>query len=69
MRVREPIKGLVPEEFQVIEGDKRKPFRLNPEIVVEATDWERLARHPDSGVRDLAAQAQKKKARSALVAT
>ena len=68
-RVREPFKGLVPEGFQVIEGDKRKQFRLNPEIVVEATDWERLARHPDSGIRNIAAQAQKKKARGAVVET
>jgi len=63
-RVREPFKGLVPVGFQVIEGDGRKQFRLNPQIVTVATEWQRLAKHPDPTIRNIAVQALKRRARS-----
>jgi len=62
-RVREPFKGLVPERFAVLEGDRRKQFRLNPAIVVERVNWEEMAKHPHAAIRNVAAQALKRTGR------
>ena len=59
-RVRETFEGLVPEGFEVIEGDRRGGFRLNPEIEVEAVDWGGLEGHPDPGVRRIAGERRKR---------
>ncbi len=64
-RVRDAFKGVVPEGFVVIEADRRKQFRLNPEIVVDTVSWERLGKHPDPTVRKIAMQAAKGEAREA----
>ncbi len=55
-RLREPFEGLVPDDFQVLEFDRRQRFRWNPLVVVERIDWEVLAVHSDAPVRKLAAE-------------
>jgi len=45
----------------VIEGDRRNQFRLNPEIVVEATIWETSAKHPHEAVPNIHAPGVKRK--------
>jgi DNA-binding response OmpR family regulator len=63
-RVREAFDGLVPEDFEVIEGDRRGQFRLNPAIVVEPVAWDALLSHPDVEVRKIAAEMRKKDKRA-----
>ena len=48
-RVREAFEGVVPEGFDVIEGDKRGNFRLDPRVVGRV-EWGKLEGHPDPGV-------------------
>jgi DNA-binding response OmpR family regulator len=55
-RVRQAFAGLVPEGFQVIEGDRRGQFRLHPDVVIERVDWEALAKHPDAAVKKVATE-------------
>jgi hypothetical protein len=62
-RVRQAFVGLVPEGFQVIEGDRRGQFRLHPDVVVERVDWEALSRHPDAAVKKLAVEHLSKQAK------
>jgi hypothetical protein len=61
--VRQAFVGLVPEGFQVIEGDRRGQFRLHPDVVVERVDWEALSRHPDAAVKKLAVEHLSKQAK------
>ncbi len=53
-RVRSTFKDLVPEGFKLIEGDRRRSFRLNPGVVVERVEWEVLAEHSNELVRKIA---------------
>jgi hypothetical protein len=59
--IREAFDGLVPEDFEVIEGDRRGNVRLNPQIVVEPVLWDALAQHPDPGVARVAMEQQKRR--------
>ena len=49
-QLRQTFEGLVPPDFEVLQGDRRGNFRLNPAVVVEAVDFDALAEHPDPGV-------------------
>jgi len=53
-RIRAAFQGLVPEGFEIIEGDGNGSFRLNPAIVVESLDWVALGKHGYDGVREMA---------------
>ena len=62
-RIRVPFRGLVPNEFEVFEGDGRKRFRLNPAIVIDKTDWAKIAKHPDPAIAGIAEKALRRKAK------
>ena len=64
--LRNELKKVVPDGFQAIEADRRKQYRLNPEIVVEVTNWEKLAEHPNEAVRKIATERVKWKARGVV---
>jgi hypothetical protein len=49
-QLRQAFEGLVPPGFEVLEGDRRGSFRLNPAVIVESVDFDALAEHPDPGV-------------------
>jgi len=50
-RLRESLAVALPEGFEMIEGDRRGLFRLNPAVVVERVAWEVLKEHPEARVR------------------
>jgi hypothetical protein len=58
--IRETFANLVPAGFEVLEGDRRGNFRLSPDVVVEAIDWDALAAHPDAGVQRVAVERRKR---------
>lgn len=53
-RVREAFDGLVPADFDVLQGDNGGAFRLSTEIVVAPIDWKVLEEHPHAGVQKIA---------------
>jgi CheY-like chemotaxis protein len=55
-RLRQVFDGLVPDDFGVIEWDRKERFRWSPLIAIERIDWEVLALHSDGLVRKLAAE-------------
>jgi CheY-like chemotaxis protein len=55
-RIVSELKGLLPKGFRVIEANKPHNFRLNPAIVIEKVEWERLAKHPLPAVRKIAGE-------------
>jgi hypothetical protein len=61
--LRNELKEVVPEGFQVIEAGGGKQYRLNPEIVVEETNGEKLMEHPNAAVRKIAVEMVKRKGR------
>jgi CheY-like chemotaxis protein len=61
--LRNELKEVVPEGFQVLEAGGGKQYRLNPEIVVEGTKWEKLVEHPSAVVRKIAVEMVKRKGR------
>jgi len=50
-RLRASLAPALPEGFEMIEGDRRGLFRLNPAVVVERVAWEVLREHPEGRVR------------------
>jgi hypothetical protein len=54
--IRDAFSVIVPDAFDVIEGDRRGNSRLNLWVEVEHVDWEALLAHPDPGVRKVAAE-------------
>jgi CheY-like chemotaxis protein len=61
--IREAFVGLVPDGLNVIEGDGRGNFRLNPGIVVESVAWDVLASHSDGAVQRIALEGRKREGR------
>jgi CheY-like chemotaxis protein len=60
-QIRQTFDGLVPEGFEVLEGDGRGSVRLNPAIVLEPVDFEALAKHPDPAVARIAQDQTKRR--------
>jgi hypothetical protein len=58
--IRDTFTGMVPEGFEVIEGDRRGDGRLNPSIGVAHVDWDALFVHPDAGIQRVAAERRKR---------
>jgi CheY-like chemotaxis protein len=58
--IREAFAGLVPDGFEILEGDRRGNFRLNPSVVVTRVNWEALALHPDPSVQRVAVERRKR---------
>jgi DNA-binding response OmpR family regulator len=60
-RIRQAFAGLVPAGFDVLEGDKKGSFRLNPAVVLAPIDWAALEEHPHDGVRKLAKEERRRR--------
>jgi hypothetical protein len=52
-RIREPFRGVVPADFEVLER-AGGGYRLNPAIVVEHVGWKVLAEDPNPQIKKLA---------------
>jgi DNA-binding response OmpR family regulator len=49
------LKDAIPHRYKVVEGDRQRRYRLNPEVLVEHVDWAKLGEtHPDEAVKRLA---------------
>jgi hypothetical protein len=62
-RLRNEPKKVGLEGIQAIEADRRKQYRVNPEVVVEVREWEKRREYPDDVMRRIEEELVKRKGR------
>jgi len=60
-RLKDELRGQLPQKLELVENDKSGSYRLNPAVTVAAIDFAGLATHWDSRVARLAAEVKKAK--------